>query len=141
MPAELVRRAQATEKTAARFRSKPFSWDRSATCLHMVRFHLRNMGHPAPTVPRFRSPLAAKRALAATGHADLAALLDSLLPRIAPAAMLIGDIALMEGGGMFDAIVINAGTTLFGYHDDFLDRGIMNIVAEGDRPFLGAWRL
>lgn len=140
MPAELVRRANATEKTAARFRGKPFSWEGSATCLHMVRFHMRNMGMPAPTVPRFRSPLAAKRALAATGHDSLDALLDSMLPRIAPASMLIGDIALMEGGP-FGAVVIHAGTTVFGYHEETPEMGIVNIVPLGDTPFVGAWRL
>lgn len=92
-------------------------------------------------IPDFRSPAGARTALKATGHSTLEALLDSLFPRIAPAAMWVGDLALMQGGGAFDAIVICAGGKMIGYHDDHLADGIVNLVGVGDRPFLGAWRL
>lgn len=99
------------------------------------------MGHRPPAIPDFRSALGAKTALKATGHATLEALLDSLFPRIAPATMWVGDLALMEGGDGFDAIVICAGGKMIGYHDDHLADGIVNLMGVSERPFIGAWRL
>lgn len=114
----LVARATATNKTFARYRSLAFDWKKRATCIHMARVHLRNMGHRPPAIPDFRSALGAKRALVRSGFADIAALLDSLLPRIAPAEMIVGDFALMDGDDGFDSIVISSGSKLVGYHGD-----------------------
>lgn len=139
--ADLAARVAATEKVVARFRAKPFDWKERRTCIHLARAQARALGHRPPAVPDFRSPRAARAALKATGHENLAALLDSLFLRIPPAAMWVGDLAIMEGGEDFDAIVIAAGGKLIGYHADHLDAGIVNIVPIGDRPFIGAWRL
>jgi hypothetical protein len=43
--------------------------------------------------------------------------LDSILPRIAPAAMLPGDIAAVKGTEGLDALVIGAGLKVFGWHE------------------------
>ena len=102
---------------------------------------MRAMGHKPPRVPDLRSALAATRALRATGHASIGALLDAMLPRIAPAAMLIGDLALMAGDEAFDAVVVSAGGKVIGYHADQLARGLVNIVPIGPQPFIAAWRL
>ena len=99
------------------------------------------MSHKLPPIPDIRSPTGARRALAATGHADLAALLDSLFSRIAPASMLIGDLALMEGADGLGGIVVAVGGKVMGYHADHLDLGLVNIVPVGPSPFIGAWRL
>lgn len=99
------------------------------------------MGHKLPPIPDIRSPTGARRALAATGHADLASLLDSLFPRVAPASMWIGDLALMEGADGLGGIVVAVGGKVMGYHVDHLDLGLVNIVPVGPSPFIGAWRL
>ncbi|WP_375178036.1 DUF6950 family protein [Sphingobium yanoikuyae] len=135
---DLVRRADATRRTLAKYRAMPFDWKTRATCIHLARHHLRNMNHKPPAIPDFRSALGAQKALAKQGFADLAALLDSLLPRIAPAQMLVGDLALMEGDGPFDSICICVGGKLLGWHDDD-PSGIKPMLAL-EQP-LGAWRV
>lgn len=117
---KLTERAKRTEKTLSKFRGRGFKWDGGATCIHLFRTHMKNMGHKMPAVPRFTSALSAKRAMDAAGYADLEALADSFLERIPPAKMLIGDIALMEGEEIFDALVIAAGPggKVFGWHPD-----------------------
>ncbi|MEP9401853.1 DUF6950 family protein [Sphingomonas silueang] len=131
-------RAVATQATIDRFRMRPFGWAKAGTCIHLARAQMRALGHRPPPIPRFRSAIGARRALLETGHKDLASLLDSLLPRIAPASMWVGDLALMQGDGEFDAIVVSAGRLMAGYHADQLDRGVVNIDAYS---FMGAWRL
>lgn len=143
-------RAEKTSEVIARFRARSFSWDRGGTCIHLARAQMRALGHRPPTIPRFYSAIGAAKALRATGHPDLASLLDSMLPRIAPASMWIGDLALMESGDEdpFDAIVIATGQTgsgpigggqlVAGYHADHLGTGIVNIIPQA---FKGAWRL
>lgn len=117
---KLTERKKRTEKTLAKFRGRGFKWDGGATCIHLFRTHLKNMGHKVPVVPRFTTALGAKRAMDAAGFKDLEAIADSLLERIPPASMILGDIALMEGEELFDAIVIFAGGggKVFGWHPD-----------------------
>lgn len=116
---EMEWRRTATEATLARYRNKAFDWSTGVTCIHMAWAQLRKMGHRPPTLPRFRSPLAARRALAAAGHDSVAGMLDSLLPRIAPAQMMLGDLAALPGDAGMDAIVICAGPQrVFGWRED-----------------------
>src|SRR5688500_1616962 len=92
---ELEMRARATEKTRDRFFGKRFDWSTGGTCVHMARYHLRNMGHRPPGLPRFRSLFAAKQALRARGWASVAEMLDAVIGshrRVYPAAMGLGDI-------------------------------------------------
>lgn len=138
---DLEQRRVRTERVVARFRDRPFSWTGRRTCLHLARAQMVALGHKPPKLPDLRSMLAARRALAATGHADIMELLDGLLPRIAPAGMLIGDLALMEGGDGFDAVVIAAGGKVLGYHADALGRGLVPIEPIVPQPFKAAWRL
>ncbi|SMF70501.1 DUF6950 family protein [Allosphingosinicella indica] len=111
------RRAAALAATQARFAGKPFAWGR-ADCVVMARAHLKAMGHKVPTLPRYRSALTARRALAAAGYADLEALFDSLLPRIEAAQMWPGDIALMEGDDAFGAVAVCINDKVMGWHED-----------------------
>lgn len=138
---ELLRRQRATNATLAKYRARAFDWRNRATCVHLARFQMRQMGHRPPPIPDIRSPIGARRALKATGHDDLAALLDSLLPRIAPAAMLLGDLALVPGDpedeGGFDSIVMSGGDKLFGWHPDD-PSGIKPLIVS---TITGAWRL
>lgn len=140
--ADLAARVAATEKVVARFRARPFDWRNRRTCIHLARAQAIAMGHRPPMVPDFRSPRGARAALDRLGFADLPALLDSLFPRIAPAATWVGDLVMMEGGeGGFDAIGIAAGGKIMGYHEEHLHRGIVPFMAAVGAPFIGAWRL
>jgi hypothetical protein len=117
---KLTERAKRTKKTLSKFEGRGFKWDGGATCIHLFRTHLKNMGHKVPVVPRFYSALSAKRAMTEAGFDDLEQMADSFLERIPPASMLLGDVALMEGDEIFDAIVIavGAGGKVIGWHED-----------------------
>jgi hypothetical protein len=133
----LLARRDATEATKQRFMAKPFDWTSGGTCVHLVRFHLAQMGHSVPPMPRFRSPLGAARALRARGWADLPEMLDSMLPRIAPAARVTGDIVALPTEGAFGALAVAIDSLrLMGYlegHDGL-------VIAQPGAEFVGAWR-
>lgn len=138
---ELDRRTLATEATMAKYERRQFSWRTRATCLHMARTHLRNMGHRPPPIPDFRSALGARRALERTGFADVAALLDSMLLRIAPAAMWVGDIAILPGDAGLDSICIaDTAGKLIGWHEDDPSGVRPQLVLSLDHV-VGAWRV
>ncbi len=96
------------------------------------------MGHKPPPIPDFRSARGGLTALRATGHDTLEALLDSMFPRIAPAAMLVGDLALVPGDAPFNALAVSAGGALLMYHPDA--DGLAN-VKEAFGDVIAAWRL
>ena len=136
---EIELRAFATTETEKRFRGKPFDWTKQATCIHLMRFHARQMQHDLQLVPRFRSQLGAKKALKAMGHDNIISLMDGLFPRIAPAFMRIGDIMAVDGDAGFDSLLIRGSASKFlGWHEDAEGCTIMGAdlsIANG------AWRL
>lgn len=135
----LAERVTATEKTLAKFRGRPFDWKTGATCIHLARTQARNMRRRVPALPRFTSAVGARTALRKTGHASLEALLDSLFERIAPAAMLVGDVALGPGEEALGAIAISDGFgTLMGWH---ADAPLLSPIAGAVGDLKGAWRL
>ena len=90
----LPERALATEKTLARFRGKAFSWA-GANCIRLARTQAANMGHRLPPIPRIRSALSAKRALAARDADSVTALLDQHFTRLpGPAYAWLGDLVV-----------------------------------------------
>ncbi|QQN73959.1 hypothetical protein [Croceicoccus sp. YJ47] len=133
---ELLRRKEAVEKTLAKYRDKPFDWRRGQTCLHMLRFHLRLMGHAPEPLPRVRSAIGARRALNLRGWQDVGDMLDAMLPRIAPAAMLLGDVASFRSDDGFGAITINLGGKVMGWHEDAPGMTALEPV-----EIAGAWRV
>lgn len=135
---DLAQRAAATQEVIDRFRHRPFDWSKRATCIHLARAQLRALGHRPPVVPDFRSPVGAMTALKKTGHDSLESLLDAMLPRIAPLAMVVGDLALVPGAGPFDALAISAGGTLLMYHEQA--EGLAN-VKEALPQVKAAWRV
>lgn len=137
MTPELVRRAEATRKTMARYRNKRFDWGERATCIHMARYHLRQMGHRPPSIPDFRSALGARRALEKTGFGSVPALLDSMLPRITPAEMLVGDLAVFAGDEGMECVGVSAGGKILAWHED-APNGIKPLIVS---EILGAWRV
>ena len=123
MVSEVERRVAAVQATMARFANVAFVWGR-IDCAKMVAFHLRQMGHHQGVgmhkAGSYRSALGARRALARAGYGSLSDALDVLgFARLAPAAALPGDIALLPGEDGFDAMCVVVGNgRVFGYHED-----------------------
>jgi hypothetical protein len=116
---EIDRRAKATLKTQARFMGKPFDMNGAATCLHMVRYHAKNMKRRFPTIPRFRGIHGARRALNEAGFANLCEVMDASFQRIAPAEMAVGDVMALPGFDEFEALVIRGSVRKYlGWHED-----------------------
>lgn len=117
---DLIRRHDATSATLAKYRGKPFDWKQGYTCAHLMRFHLKKMGHRVPTMPPMRSAIGARRALNERGCADMGDILGLhlQLPEIAPAAMLMGDLAAMAGEDGLGGVMVCAGPhKLFGWYE------------------------
>ena len=135
----LPARVAATNKTMAKYRGRAFDWKDKATCIHLARTQLRNMGHKPPPIPQFGSTIGARRAMQGAGYETLADIFDGLsLPRIAPAAMLVGDLAMLPGEDGFDAIVICAGGKLLGWHGAADE---LTVIGEAVMHVTAAWRL
>lgn len=130
---DLERRREALEATASKYRGKALDF-RTADCVRMVRYHLLQMGHKPPALPRYRSLTGALRAMKAVG--GLVTAFDAILPRIAPAMMLDGDIAVVAGDGG-DAAMIRCGYKFMGWHQDH-DEAVNLMVDLGD--ITAAWR-
>lgn len=136
---EIELRAKATRTTEAKFRNKPFDWSKSATCVHLMRFHAAQMGHKMPVVPRFRSPLGAKRALKKMGYDDLPSLMDNYFTRIPPAFARTGDFIAADGDAGFHSLLVRGSNTMFlGWHDAMQGCTIVDVDM---RQAVGAWRL
>jgi len=134
-----IRRRDATQTTLERYRGRPFAWRAGHTCVHMARFHLRQMGHKPQTLPRIGSLLSARRALEANGWADVAAMLDSFLPRIPALEMRLGDLAVGEGlDGMGAIFVCIPPFKLLGWHEEADGAVIIDFNRDA---LLGAWRV
>lgn len=137
---ELLRRKDATEKTLARYRGKAFSWAKGITCVHLARAQLKAMGHKPPTLPRFRSAFLAKQAMRERGWANAEEMLDSMLPRISPAMMLLGDLAVAPSDeGNMGSIMICAGPhKLLGWREDAAELVVLDVSLD---ELTGAWRV
>jgi hypothetical protein len=134
------RRVEATRKTLAKY-SRPFDWRGRMTCIHMARTQLRNMGHRPPPIPDFRSAIGARSALKKAGFGDIATLFDSMLPRISPAEMWVGDLALLPGDEFFGSICISdTAGKLIGWHEDD-PSGVRPQLVLDLRSVTGAWRV
>ena len=127
----IVRRRDAAQATLDRFRDRPFRFGRY-DCVRLAAFHLRQLGH-RPQLARagsYASALAARRALERAGHRSVAEAVDALLPRIAPATALVGDIVQMDAeddlGGL--AVLLGGGRAI-GYHQDLVGAGVLQPVA------------
>lgn len=135
---DMQRRINALEATQARFKDRPFDWSKSATCIHLLRYHASKMGHKLPVVPRFRTALSAKKALLATGHGSLPELLDAYFVRIPPAFMLPGDVMALPGDSDLHAIAIKGERTKYlGWHKDEPGCQVLDVHTISDM----GWRL
>lgn len=119
----LADRARATEATKNAFWGTERNWT-DTTCVHALHAHLVNTGHFPPDVPLFRTKKGAREALKAMGAPSLPALCLNLgLAEIAPAKMIVGDIAILPGAegktdGIRAAITICAGNKFMGWYGE-----------------------
>ncbi|WP_126172853.1 DUF6950 family protein [Altericroceibacterium xinjiangense] len=135
---ELVRRQAATQMTMARYRGKAADWRTGITCLHLARFHLKQMGHKVPTIPRIRSEFAAVREMKKRGWSNVAEMLDATLLRITPAQMLMGDLAVVRSTDGIGAILVCAGPRkLLGWREDAPEMVTLDVTLD---QLDGAWR-
>jgi len=139
---ELDRRREATQATLDKFRDTAFDWAEGRHCVRMAAYHLRQMGWRSPklpTIPRVRSALAAKKELQAHGFDSVGQWLDSILVRVPPAAMRLGDLAIVEGAEGLDAIFVCAGPRrLFGWREDQPTAVVLEVKFD---EVQGSWRV
>jgi len=141
---DLIRRERALAATMNKFAGKAFDLG-GADCVQLVHFHLRQMGHKGlPDPGGYASPAGVTKRLKALGFKSLEELFDSLLPRIAPAFMLPGDIALVEAEKDAPAwragtVVISVGRKFLGWHPDADLLAVIQPTV--DEPFVAAWRV
>jgi len=141
VPIDQIRRLEATNRTLAKYRHRAFDWH-GASCIHMVRFHALAMGHRGlPKLPPFRSATGALTALRGQGCESLTELMDRHFPRIAPAQMMLGDVAVLPGeSGPFPSLHLYDGIgSLLGWHETAPEgvRAIKNAMSSVET----AWRL
>lgn len=134
----LKQRVDRTSEVIGRFRDKPFAWNTRGNCIHLAKAQAKVLGVRTPTVPKFATYAGAVKALKATGHDTLETLLDSLLPRIPAARMIVGDIAMLPGQAPFGALVIAAGgQKVIGWHETDLSRMLPIEVTKAE--IIAAW--
>ncbi|WP_342248601.1 DUF6950 family protein [Sphingomonas sp. OTU376] len=139
-PRNLHERAERMRNALAWFEDKPFSWQTSANCIHALRALAVAFGRKAPPVPRFRTPLGARRAIRRRGHADLRSLIGAYLgPEIAPAMAIVGDAALLPGEGLGAVVFYAGGGQWLGWHGE--DQSRMQAFSMPGDAFLAAWRM
>jgi hypothetical protein len=140
---DLVRRERALAATMQHFAGKAFDLG-DADCVQLVHFHLKKMGHKGlPDPGGYATQVGVAKKLKSLGVKNLEELFDTLLPRIAPAFMLPGDIALVKaekGAPAWQAgtVVISVGRKFLGWHPD---ADILAIIFPNiEAPFVAAWR-
>src|SRR5579871_3279802 len=124
MDHELVRRRDAAEASLRMWETLKWRMG-SADCVRMMAHHLRMLGYKVklPAAGSYRTVKTALIKMEEMGHANLAEAIDSLgLPRIAPAAAIVGDLVQLPGEDENDrlgAITIAMGNgRVLGWHDD-----------------------
>lgn len=138
---DLIRRQEAVAATMAKYRSRKFDWKSKATCLHLARFHLRQMGKRPPALPQVGSLLAAKKALKARGWRDVGEMLDAIgLKRIPPASMLLGDLIVIDSDDGLGSIFVAASPhKMIGWATEAEGMIVADVYAP--EKLKGAWRV
>ena len=134
----IERRVAVTQATVDRFKDQPFKWGKN-DCGRMVAFHLRKLGYGMKMAKAgsYSSALGARRALKRLGFTDVLEAVDSYgLARIAPAAVVVGDIVALPGDSNMGALAVSVGNgRVLAYHEDADGATIVQPV-----EFLAAWR-
>jgi hypothetical protein len=133
---DLNERRDITAATLERFAGKPFAFG-TCDCGLMVISHLKAMGWPIRTGGTWKTATALRRFLNRHGGTGAACIDGWGLPRIAPAAVIIGDIVEIEGEAPFGAFAIAVGNgRIMAFHEDAAGVAILQPTT----PPLAAWR-
>lgn len=140
MQPDLIRRRDATQNTLNKFKGEVFDWSKGVTCVHLARFQLLRMGHKPQKLPSIRSALTARRELDSRKWADCGDMLDAQgLPRIPPAMMLLGDLAMLPDADGFGAIFVCVGPhKAMGWREDAPALVVLDLDFA---QFSASWRL
>jgi hypothetical protein len=131
---DMLRRLEAVERTKAKFGGKAFALG-SNDCGKLLAFHLKAMGHKLPSSGSYTTEAGAIRACRRAGGDTLTEVLDKHLERIPPAAMLLGDVAILksedeeETASRLGAAVVHLGGKMMGWHPDQAELAVMDILA------------
>lgn len=124
----ILRRRDAAQATLDAYTGRPFKLG-YVDCVRVAAHHLRLLGHTVRLPPQgsYRTILGARRALAKRGYASNAEAVDATgLVRKAPAAMIVGDLAMMQDSHGLGGLVIALGNgRLLGFHEDLLPKGVL----------------
>lgn len=138
---DLLRRQKALIATQKKVRGKALDWSKGMTCVHMARFHLRQMGHRPESLPRIRSLIGARRALKERGWANVTDMLNAQpgLASIAPAMMLPADLVVLASEDSIGSIFVCAGPhKMIGWREDVAEAVVLDLSFE---HVSGAWRV
>lgn len=144
----LTKRQAAVTATKLKFGATPHRWNKGATCLHLVHYHLMQMGHDVEELPHIRSLLGAKRALKERGWNNMVDVLDAqpVVDRIPPAFATLGDIAIAPSEDGIGAGLIYAGpsddglSSFLGWHDLGGDAPLQ-VIKFSLGECMGVWRV
>lgn len=135
----LVVRREAVEATIQRFNGKPMKWG-LVDCARIAAHDLRQLGIKTRLMKgqRYASEHAALKALRDQGFSGLAQAVDEMLPRIAPAMAIQGDLVGMEtDGDVWDvALCVAVGNgRVLGIQD-----GVVAVLKPDLTKAVTAWR-
>ena len=117
----MIRRVDAAQATLDHWIDRIFKWG-SCDCSRIIAWHLRQIDHNAGLMRfgNYRTALGARAALKRGGFKSIEDVLDAmLLPRIAPAYAMVGDIVRGAGTDSFGAFGVMLGNgAMLGFHED-----------------------
>ncbi|MED5546134.1 MAG: hypothetical protein VYD90_12865 [Pseudomonadota bacterium] len=133
----LVERVEVVNATIERFAGQPFEFG-ACDCGKMVIAHLKAMGWKVRTGGTWKSALGLKRWLRKNGGTGAACIDGWGIPRIPPAARIVGDIVELEGETDFGSFGIAVGNgRVLAFHEDVIGAAI---IQPKGLPIKAAWR-
>lgn len=146
---EYLRHVQAAQATWQKFKGQEFNW-RGASCTHALAFHLKQLGYVCEKVPAMRSQEDARVQLKRRGWDSCAAMLDAqrrpdgtALPRIAPALMWPGDVAVRHSAdeGLQGVLICISQGQMMGWFDNPEANGKCCIMNMSFDQLASGWRV
>lgn len=137
----LLERAKVTQATLDSYRGRPSDHAGNEwPCIYLLHDHLTACGYDVPEIPELSDLRSVLKAMKERGWNSVPDMLDQHLERIAPAMMMMGDVAVSKSEAGVDAILICAGPMkLFGWREDLNTLVIIDDDKMDD--LVGAWRV
>lgn len=132
----LVERVNAVNATIEGFAGRPFAFG-DCDCGKMVIAHLKAMGWTIKTGGTWTSTLGLKRFLRRHGGSGAACIDGWGVPRIPPAAAIVGDIVELRDEGDLGAFGVVVGNgRILAFHEDAPGAAVLQPI----EPPIAAWR-